>query len=78
MRNVNVLGKGLLVLLAVAIVVVGMASLTNDAQARGRCICPAVYAPVLCDNGKIYSNQCVADCRGGKNCVPIGPGPVPL
>jgi hypothetical protein len=31
-----------------------------------------IYAPVECDKGKVYPNQCVADCRNAKNCVPIG------
>lgn len=84
MRKAESLGRVLLASLAVVALIVGMAALINDTQAKkpggggGPCICPMVYAPVLCDNGKIYSNQCVADCRGGENCVPIGPGPVPL
>lgn len=36
------------------------------------CRCPLIYAPVVCDNGKQYPNQCVADCRHAKNCVPVG------
>jgi hypothetical protein len=33
-------------------------------------ICPFIFAPVVCDNGKTYSNQCfaTADCATG--CVP--------
>ena len=54
----------------------GAASLLTEVQAAGGCICPLIYAPVKCDNGKIYSNQCVATCQHAKNCVPIGPGPV--
>ena len=54
-------------------VVLGILSLTtNRVEAKGRCICPQVYAPVECDRGKVYPNQCVADCRNAKNCVPIG------
>jgi hypothetical protein len=55
------LGFGLLAALA-----------TTPAEAKGPCRCPQIYAPVECDNGKTYPNQCVADCRGGKNCVPTG------
>jgi hypothetical protein len=44
----------------------------------GGCICPMVWAPVECDNGKTYSNQCVANCHNAKNCVPTGPGPIEL
>jgi hypothetical protein len=38
----------------------------------GACICPQVYAPVVCDNGKVYANPCLAECRHAKNCVPTG------
>jgi len=50
----------------------GAASLFGEVEARGPCICPQIYAPVQCDNGKTYPNQCVADCKHAKNCVPIG------
>jgi len=41
-------------------------------QAAGPCICPDIYAPVQCSNGKVYPNQCVANCRHATNCVPTG------
>lgn len=44
---------------------------TSPADARGPCICPMVYSPVVCDNGKTYSNLCVAQCAHAKGCVPI-------
>ena len=36
-------------------------------------ICPAIFAPVTCDNGKTYSNSCfaAADCATG--CVSSSP-----
>ena len=34
--------------------------------------CPLIYAPVQCDRGKVYPNQCVADQHHAKNCVPLG------
>lgn len=34
--------------------------------------CPLIYAPVICDGGKIFSNQCLADAKHAKNCVPYG------
>ena len=49
----------------------GSFAFVTDAQA-GPCRCPLIYAPVVCDNGKTYSNQCVADCHHAKNCVPAG------
>ena len=57
----------------------GAASLWTETEAAiGGCICPMIYAPVRCDNGKTYSNQCVANCARAKNCVPVGPGPSEL
>jgi len=35
-------------------------------------VCPQIYAPVICDHGKIYPNQCEADQHHAKNCVPYG------
>ena len=32
--------------------------------------CPLIYAPVICDKGRIYPNQCVADSHHAQNCVP--------
>ncbi len=34
------------------------------------CICPHVYAPVQCDGGAVYSNQCFANCAGATGCTP--------
>ena len=61
--------------LFVVLLAVGPAGTTlwfTTAEARGPCRCPQIYAPVECDNGKTYPNQCVADCRHAKNCVPVG------
>jgi hypothetical protein len=61
--------------IAVGLVVVfcfGVAALFTETEAKGPCRCPMVYAPVQCDHGKVYPNQCVADCHHAKNCVPIG------
>ncbi len=40
--------------------------------------CLDVWDPVVCDNGKTYSNQCYADRACATGCVPAGGGPVPL
>ena len=40
----------------------------NEASTK----CPLIYAPVICDNGKTYPNQCVADQHHARNCVPAG------
>jgi hypothetical protein len=67
--------RSLRLLFAVAVVlalVVGFFSVFTEVEAKGPCRCPMIYAPVQCDHGRIFPNQCVADCRNGKNCVPIG------
>lgn len=51
--------------------VFGISSLFIQTEAA-RCICPMVYAPVICDNGKTYANPCLAGCAKAKNCVPTG------
>lgn len=33
-------------------------------------ICPLIYAPVTCNNGVTYSNQCFADADCAKGCRP--------
>jgi hypothetical protein len=51
--------------------VAGIATLFTPAQARfggGNCICPDVYAPVICSNGVTYSNSCVASCNHATDC----------
>ena len=42
------------------------------AQDASSARCPLIYAPVICDGGKTYPNQCVADQHHAKNCVPAG------
>ncbi len=50
----------------------------TSTPAEAKCgICPLVCFPVVCDNGKIYCNTCLAACAGAHNCVPLNP-PIPL
>jgi hypothetical protein len=60
--------------LAVGAMALGMVAMASKAEAAG-CICPMVYAPVKCSNGKTYSNLCVATCHHASGCVPVG-GPI--
>ena len=69
MKRTSVVWRVLLGTGIVATLAVGAVALVNDVQAK-QCKCPTNNTPVLCDNGR-YLNQCVADCNGGKNCVPI-------
>jgi hypothetical protein len=56
-----------------AVFMVGISAFFSPVPAAaGRCICPQVYAPVKCSNGKTYPNLCVAGCQNAKNCVPTG------
>ena len=52
--------------------VFGVSSMFAPTEAAGPCLCPDIYAPVKCSNGKTYPNLCVANCRNAKNCVPTG------
>jgi len=60
-------------IVAASVIGAGMLAVSaTPAAAAGGCICPKIYAPVICSNGKIYPNQCVANCQHAKNCVPTG------
>ena len=65
--------KCLLPVLAVLMVVTLMGILPGEpVQAAKPAPCPKIYAPVVCDNGKVYPNQCVADRHNAENCEPLG------
>ena len=61
---------------SVGAVVIGFGALAltaapaEAANFKRPCICPDVWAPVTCDNGVTYSNQCRANCAGATGCVP--------
>ena len=57
---------------AVGLGTLALMTATATPAEAARCICPQVYAPVVCDHNKTYPNQCVADCHHAKNCVPAG------
>ncbi len=43
---------------------------------NGDMACLDVWDPVVCDDGKTYSNQCYADRVCATGCVPAGEGPM--
>jgi len=69
---------GLFTVVMAAAVIVGALALVTEAQAAPRCICPQVYAPVVCDNGQTYPNLCVANCKHATGCEPVIILPPPI
>ncbi|HYG65765.1 MAG TPA: Kazal-type serine protease inhibitor [Thermoanaerobaculia bacterium] len=67
--------KKLFVAMALAgATVLGALSGVDTVQA-GNCgprICPELYAPVVCSNGKTYPNQCYANRACATGCVSTG------
>lgn len=58
-----------------AVLTVGLAVASASAVAGlplSPCICPKIFAPVRCDDGREFANQCIADCFGATNCVVVG------
>ena len=51
------------------VAVLGVVATATVALA-GPKVCPQIYAPVICDNGRVYPNQCYADRNNARNCVP--------
>jgi hypothetical protein len=60
--------------LTFALVLAGAAFTFASEPARAACggggFCPAVYDPVICNDGVIYSNSCYADLACAKGCKP--------
>lgn len=83
----KVLIGALVAVLALAAASIGLAQMIEDDQNPGTwyaviadpppgsgCVCPTVFAPVICDYGsekRAYSNACIAACRGATNCRQI-------
>ena len=58
---------------AATVLMVSITTLATPTHAViGHCICPDVYAPVKCSNGKTYPNACVASCNHATGCVRTG------
>ena len=69
------------VLVGVAVAVCGFGANAYAAQ-PGDCphsdlVCPMVWDPVICNDGVVYSNKCVAKQNCAKGCVPYDGGPIP-
>jgi len=57
----------------IALTVFAVGALAASSSA-GPPVCPQLWAPVICSNGKVYPNQCYADKAHAKDCVPYGAG----
>lgn len=47
-------------------------------EAKPKCpkegiLCPALYDPVICSNGQVYSNACYANVDCATGCQPYNP-----
>ncbi len=60
--------------LAALAAVLSLGWITASASAVGTvrptCGCPNTVAPVICDIGGGFLNQCLADCAGAFSCEP--------
>ncbi len=64
-----------------AVTITGAAALARPGGGIGDpgIMCPDVWMPVLCPDGKIYSNHCYAARAGQTGCTQLwGPIPVPM
>ena len=60
------------VTLAIAAAAAGSLALSST-PAQAKCgICPLYCIGVLCDDGHVYCNSCLAGCAGAHHCHPIG------
>lgn len=50
----------------------GVAATGNPPHKIPGCECAPIDLPVICSNGRVYLNPCVASCAGATGCVPYG------
>lgn len=55
----------------------GALSIAATSEAKPKCpnsgiVCPTYYDPVICSDGKVYSNACFANAACATGCVPYG------
>ena len=62
------------IVLGAATVLVG--TLATSRVEAGSCKCPMIWDPVICSDGQVYSNACVARCSGAHGCTSTGGGPI--
>ncbi len=72
MKTLKNWSPAVLVVIAIAALMALVPGKSVQAAKPGGRQCPMVYAPVICDGGRVYSNQCFADRAHARNCVPLG------
>jgi len=58
-------------LLGLALTAIGSASYADKCVPDPNAICPFIYAPVKCNDGVTYTNQCFADAACAVGCHPV-------
>ena len=74
MRSLARLSRILLVVGIITALAVGALTLLSppaSAKKKGPCICALIFDPVVCKGGRMFSNQCLADCKRAKDCEPL-------
>ena len=85
MKKATTLSRLILVALLVTVVVFGTVAWAGKGGKpkpqpckNWNIFCLDVWDPVVCDDGKTYSNQCYADRACATGCVPSGGGGGPI
>ena len=73
MKKLSLIPK---IALAIALTA-GALAVSTPSEAVSGCprpgiLCPDIYNPVICSNGKVYSNSCYAYVACATGCVPYG------
>ena len=71
----KLLASAVLAAIAFGIVTV-IAGMLVPSRVEAGCKCPAIWDPVICNDGHVYSNACVARCSGARGCTSTGGGPI--
>lgn len=66
----------LVVAVVFAAAAVLVTALSTTPALAGGCNCPAIWDPVICNDGQTYSNACYARCAHARGCVSAGGGPI--
>ncbi|UCC32332.1 MAG: hypothetical protein JSU86_08620, partial [Phycisphaerales bacterium] len=77
LTKVSVVGLAVVVLFAIEGQAYGKGKPGGGGECPRDIMCPAVWDPVICDDGNVYSNACYAFAACATGCEPLGGGPIP-